>query len=200
MSDTITFLREWISDPLRVAAVAPSGEALADLITREVGPDTGPVIELGPGTGAFTRALLRRGVSEEDLALVEYGSDFARLLALRHPRARVLWMDAARLGAHPDLLEGRQAGAVVSGLPILSMNARKQFMILAGAFAHLRPGGAFLQFTYGPVCPVPRATLERLGLRSRRIGTTLRNLPPASVYRISLRDRRQRGRTTATID
>ncbi len=145
------------------------------------------MIEFGPGTGAFTRALLARGIPEEDLTLVEYGSDFARLLALRHPKAQVLWMDAARVGAYPDLLRGRRAGAVVSGLPILSMSPRKQLTILAGSFSHLRPGGAFLQFTYGPACPVPRVLLERLGLRARRVGRTLCNLPPASVYRITRR-------------
>ena len=184
--DLIPFFWAWISNPLRVAAVAPSGNALADLITREISSDTGPVLELGPGMGAFTRALLARGVSETDLTLIEYGSDFVRLLSVRFPSARVLWMDASWL-AREKIFEGAPLGAVVSGLPLLAMPPRKVMAILAGAFAHLRSGGAFYQFTYGPRCPVPRPLLDRLGLKATRIGRALVNVPPAAVYRISRR-------------
>lgn len=185
-TDHLRFLRAWAGDPLRVAAVAPSGDALARLITSEVDPSAGPVLELGPGTGAFTRALLARGIRESDLTLVEYGSEFARMLEFRFPQARVLWLDAAQLANHP-LFEGAPLASVVSGLPLLSMPPRKVMAILAGSFSYLRPSGSFYQFTYGPRCPVPRPILDRLGLKATRIGSTLRNLPPASVYRLSRR-------------
>ncbi|WP_342363005.1 hypothetical protein [Terrarubrum flagellatum] len=185
-SDHFSFFRSWIADPLRVAAVAPSGEALARLITCEIARDDGPVLELGTGTGVFTRALLARGVRESDLTLVEHGSDFARMLQHRFPQARVLWLDAARIGAY-DLYAGAPVAAVVSGLPLLSMPPRKVMAILSGAFAVMRTGAAFYQFTYGPRCPVPRPILDRLGLQATRIGGAWRNLPPASVYRISRR-------------
>ncbi|ARM10754.1 UNVERIFIED_ORG: phospholipid N-methyltransferase [Rhizobium esperanzae] len=67
------------------------------------------------------------------------------------------------------------------------MSPRKIASILAGVFTYMRPGGAVYQFTYGPRCPVPRPILDRLGLKAVRIGGTVRNLPPASVYRISRR-------------
>jgi phospholipid N-methyltransferase len=159
--------------------------ALAEIITSEISPETGGVLELGPGTGAFTRAILARGVEERDLTLVEFGSDFARLLQFRFPEAKVLWMDAAWLG-RTELTRG-PFGAVVSGLPLLSMPSRKVMAIMAGAFAHLRPGGAFYQFTYGPRCPISRRILDRLGLRAVCIGGTMRNIPPAAVYRITRR-------------
>ncbi|WP_276199835.1 methyltransferase domain-containing protein [Chelatococcus sp. XZ-Ab1] len=189
-SDLVQFLRAWCADPARVGAVAPSGAALAELITREIGPASAPVIELGPGTGAFTEAILARGVDARDLVLVEYGSDFARLLQARFDRARVLWMDAARL-AQVELFDGRPAGAVVSGLPLLNLSPRKVMAILDGAFRHLRPQGAFYQFTYGMRCPVPRTILDRLGLRATHLGRTVRNVPPAAVYRITARPQRR---------
>jgi len=185
-SDLVQFLRAWCADPVHVGAIAPSGPALAELITREIGPGSAPVIELGPGTGAFTEAILARGVDASDLVLVEYGSDFARLLQARFGRARVLWMDAARL-AQVDLFEGRQAGAVVSGLPLLNLSPRKIMAILDGAFRHLGPQGAFYQFTYGMRCPVPRTILDRLGLKATLLGRTVCNVPPAAVYRITAR-------------
>jgi len=183
-SDYFRFFRSWVANPLRVAAVAPSGDSLSRLMTEEISPSDGPVLELGPGTGAFTRALLDRGVDENDLTLVEYGSDFARLLQFRFPRARVLWMDASQLASH-ELFQGATVGAVVSGLPLLSMPPGKVVSILSGAFSYVRPNGAFYQFTYGPRCPIPRPILDRLGLKARRIGGTVRNLPPEAVYRIT---------------
>ncbi|MBN9435810.1 MAG: methyltransferase domain-containing protein [Bosea sp.] len=186
VSQHLAFLRDWLSDPARVGALAPSGRSLAKLITSGISHETGPVLELGPGTGAFTQALLEQGVAPSNLTLVEYGSDFARLLDARFPDVRVLWMDAARLAQH-SLYVGAPVGAVVSGLPLLAMSPRKVTMILAGAFQLLRPGGYFVQFTYGPVCPVPRPVLDRLGLKATLVGRTLRNIPPASVYRITRR-------------
>ncbi|WP_236024676.1 class I SAM-dependent methyltransferase [Arenibaculum pallidiluteum] len=186
MAETFGFFHAWLRNPLRVAAIAPSGQALASLITSEISHDTGPVIELGPGTGAFTRALIARGVRQEDLALIEFGSEFATALHLQYPRARTLWMDAARLRM-VDLFDGRPAGAVVSGLPVLSMPPRKVIAILIGAFRKMRPDGAVYQFTYGPRCPVPPRLLDHLGLEAERIGGTLANLPPAAVYRIRRR-------------
>ena len=185
-SDYFHFLRSWIANPLRVAAVAPSGGSLSRLMTMEISSRDGPVLELGPGTGAFTRSLLERGVDEGDLTLVEYGSDFARLLEFRFPRARILWMDASKLASH-ELFKEANVGAVVSGLPLLSMPPRKVIAILSGASTCIRPNGAFYQFTYGPRCPVPRTILDRLGLKARRIGGTVRSIPPAAVYRITRR-------------
>jgi phospholipid N-methyltransferase len=185
-ADLFRFFWSWTSDPLRVAAIAPSGESLARVITREIGPSHGAVLELGAGTGVFTKALLAQGVRETDLTLVEYGSDFMRMLQLRFPQARVLWMDASQLGQY-KLFPEANVGAVVSGLPLLSMSPRKVMSILNGAFGYLKPTGAFYQFTYGPRCPVPRPILDRLGLKATRVGGTVRNLPPAAVYRITRR-------------
>jgi phospholipid N-methyltransferase len=136
----------------------------------------------------FTRALLERGVPEQMLALVESHSIFARLLRLRFPGARVFCLDAARLGKVP-IFDGASAGAVVSGLPLLSMSRRKVMAILGASFRHLRPDASFYQFTYGSRCPVPRVILDRLGLKARRLGAIAANVPPATVYRIHRRRR-----------
>lgn len=181
-----TFFREWLSNPLRVASVAPSGRALAEMMTRDIDASSAPVIELGPGTGIFTDALLARGIPEDQLALIEKGTNFAVLLRRRHPLATVLEMDATRLG-RATLFDGEKAGAVISGLPVLAMPPRVVMQIVHGCFVHLRDGGALYQFTYGPTCPVKRQILDRLGLEAKRIGGAFINLPPASVYRITRR-------------
>ncbi|MGV2102538.1 class I SAM-dependent methyltransferase [Rhizobium sp. 21-4511-3d] len=184
-SDTFVFLRAWLRNPLRVASAIPSGRSLGQLITQEIDPACGRVIELGPGTGVFTRALIGRGVAESDLVLIEKGREFTGMLAERFPQAAIVESDAAKIG---QLELGGPAGAVVSGLPLLSMPPRQVMSILAGAFRHLGNQGKFYQFTYGPRCPVPRPILDRLGLKAVLVGRTIQNFPPAAVYRISRRN------------
>lgn len=184
--DIRVFMRAWALDPLRIASVVPSGRSLARAMTAAISAETGAVIELGPGLGSFTRELLRRGICETRLALIESCDAFVARLQGLFPNTSVIGMDASRL--HRVELFGRgQAGAVVSGLPLLSMPMGKVMAILRGAFGHLRPDGAFYQFTYGPFCPVPRRVLDRLELQAARVGRALLNFPPASVYRIQRR-------------
>lgn len=179
--ERVRFLKAWARAPLRIAAVAPSGQALARLMTQDLSALSGPVIELGPGTGAFTRAILAAGVKPEDLTLVEAEPSFVVDLRHRFAPARVVCMDAAELSKLPA---GAPAGAVVSGLPLLSMPPHAVEAVLTGAFAAMRPDGVFLQFTYGPRCPIRKSVLAQLGLEAERVGGTLANVPPAAVYRI----------------
>lgn len=186
VADAIRFIRAGLLRPRQVGALFPSGAALAQLITSEIGPSTGKVLELGPGTGVFTRALIDRGVHERELTLVEANERFALVLHRNFPEARLLQCDAARLAAS-DLGSFGPVRAVVSGLPLLNMPLRKIFAIVAAAFGHLCEGGALYQFTYGRNCPIPRPILDRLGLKAVVVGRTLYNLPPATVYRITRR-------------
>ncbi len=183
-ADQCAFFRDWISDPLRVASIFPSSNSLGRLITHEIAGKHAPVIELGPGTGVFTRHLVERGIPEHSLALIESGEEFATLLTERFPSAHIFCMDASLLD-RVKLFDGELAGAVVSGLPLVSMSNQRIMAVLHSSFAHLRPGGAFYQFTYGVCCPISRSILESCGLRAQRLGGTLLNIPPASVYRIS---------------
>jgi phosphatidylethanolamine/phosphatidyl-N-methylethanolamine N-methyltransferase len=183
-TDYKTFVRTWATEPVRTGAILPSGDALSRLITSEITRNTGQILELGAGTGVFTKMLLSKGVREDDLTLVETAPEFGRLLQLRFPRTRVLAADARAL-LDDRLYEGRTLGAVISGLPLLSFSSFDVADIIMGAFTYLKPSGNFYQFTYGLKSPVPRAVLDFFGLEAKRIGWTLRNLPPAAVYRIS---------------
>ncbi len=188
LNDTLDFLRAWLRDPRGIGAVTPSGAALARLMTSHVSQLDGPVIELGPGTGALTRALLARGVPPHRLALIEADPHFAEALSQRYPQAKILHMDAAHLGQTDSLFGNERACAVVSGLPLLSMPASQVAAIVQGVFERqLRAGGMFYQFTYGMRCPLPAALLRQLNLQAQRVGSALLNLPPAAVYRISQR-------------
>ena len=98
--DEVAFIRHWIDKPLSMGAVTPSGKMLARAMARCVDPDTsGPVIELGSGTGAVTKALVARGVDPSRLVLVEFNPSFCRLLRTRYPEATVIQGDAYRIAA-----------------------------------------------------------------------------------------------------
>src|ERR1051325_11026610 len=84
LDDEVRFIRSWIEKPLSTGAVMPSGKVLARTMARYVDPQSnGPVIELGPGTGPVTQALVQQGVDPARLVLVEFNPMFCRLLRSR---------------------------------------------------------------------------------------------------------------------
>jgi len=186
VAERLRFYHAWRANPQGIGAVVPSSARLARAITRHVSAAHGPVIELGSGTGVFTRALLDCGVAERDLALVEMDTHFAQQLAQDFPQAELHAMDASKL-ARQTVFDGRAAGAAICGLPLLNFPLKTRIGILRGTFAHLAPGGAFYFFTYGLHCPLPRRVLDHLGLRARKIDLVLVNVPPAHVWRVTRR-------------
>src|SRR5471032_8429 len=83
--DEVHFIRSWLEKPLSTGAVLPSGKALARTMARYVDQLVkGPVIELGPGTGAVTEALVEQGIEPSRLVLVEFNPDFCSLLRSRY--------------------------------------------------------------------------------------------------------------------
>ena len=176
--DLRLFLGQMLRRPRHVVALAPSSRGLARSMASMLSPETGRVAELGPGTGSLTRAILARGVARENLTLFELNPAFCTRLAALFPGVRIENRPAQEMGAAG--LSG--LGAVISGLPLLSMPDPIQRAILAASFTALRPGGVFVQFTYGPVPPVAQAIREELGLTWRKLPRVWANLPPATVY------------------
>ncbi|ENZ95156.1 phospholipid N-methyltransferase [Xanthomonas fragariae LMG 25863] len=182
----VSFFREWITAPCSIAAIVPSGRALASTITSELSERTGRVLELGPGTGVFTRAMIDKGVREKNLILLEYNQTFSSLLKQRFPHATLRQMDVCNLESVPRF-DGSCVDAVVCGLGFLNMPAHQVAAIVRGAFMHLKPGGRMYLFTYGFKCSVPAHILDALDLEAVRIGRTYWNIPPATTYRLRRR-------------
>lgn len=164
----------------------PSGPVLAKAITAEISQDTGKVLELGPGTGVFTRALLARGVTPKNLTLLEYDPKLAKLLRVRFPEVRIVSACATKL-ASLGLYDSEPVGAIVSGLPLLSMPENTVQDIIEGSFSQLREKGSLYQFTYRPMCPIPRKVMRALDLKSVCTSFSMRNLPPAWVFAVRRR-------------
>jgi phosphatidylethanolamine/phosphatidyl-N-methylethanolamine N-methyltransferase len=177
-SDTALFFRQLLRNPRQVSAIAPSSPFLARAMARSLGPATGRIVEFGPGTGSLTRGILNSGVRPEDLTCFELDPDFAATLRRTFPGVTIHHAGADHAADH--VAPG--VGAVVSGLPLLSMPAPVVTAIVGAAFRILKPGAPYIQFTYGPKPPVPESVQEALGLRAERGPHVLLNLPPARVY------------------
>jgi len=178
--DEVRFIRSWLEKPLSIGAVTPSGRVLARAMARYVEPDLpGPIVELGPGTGPVTEALVAHGVDPARLMLVEFNPTFCQLLRVRFPAATVIQADAYGLRRALSTLLRQPAAAMVSGLPMFTKPARTRLRLLRDALALLLPGAPFIQFTYAVVPPIPRPSVGVTTEASERIWM---NLPPARVW------------------
>ncbi len=183
-----TFFRQWLKNPLGIAALSPSGRQLARQMIQELPKGARRVVELGGGTGVFTRALLKHGIAAQDLLVLELNEALYQHLHSSFPNVQVVCGDARELqtiAQKSGYADGGLADAVLSGLGLLSMSRRTQREILEAAFSVLGPEGRLIQFTYGPTCPVSREVLSELRLSARRAGFALLNVPPAAVYVIT---------------
>jgi phosphatidylethanolamine/phosphatidyl-N-methylethanolamine N-methyltransferase len=180
LDDEVRFLRSWIEKPLHMGAVMPSSKLLARTMAQYVDVDSkGPVVELGPGTGAITNALIEHGVDQKRLVLVEYNPGFCALLRDRYPHAKVVQGDAYKLRDSLLKVLDVPASAVVSGLPLVTKPMLTRLKLVRDAFAALAPGAPFVQFTYSVAPPIPKSLPGVSTEASERIWM---NLPPARVW------------------
>jgi phosphatidylethanolamine/phosphatidyl-N-methylethanolamine N-methyltransferase len=177
MNDQLQFLRSLIARPGGIGAIAPSGPALARAMATQTDPNQpGQLLELGPGTGVVTKALIARGFAPERITAIEYDSDLAALVAQRFPNVRVIRGDAfdldKTLGASAPFM------ATVSSLPLLNFPPAQRAALMIQVFERLALAAPFVQFSYGlhaPVDPPKGVTLTRAAV-------VLLNLPPARVW------------------
>jgi phosphatidylethanolamine/phosphatidyl-N-methylethanolamine N-methyltransferase len=180
LDDEVRFLRSWIEKPLHMGAVMPSGKLLARTMAQYVDIDSkGPVVELGPGTGAITSALIEHGVDQKRLVLVEYNPGFCALLRDRYPQAKVVQGDAYALRDSLRNALQAPASAVVSGLPLVTKPMLTRLKLIRDAFLALAPGAPFVQFTYSVVPPIPKSLP---GVSTEASERNWMNLPPARVW------------------
>ena len=179
MSDLALFRRRLLKNPRQVSAIAPSSRTLARAMTLGLGPNSGPVVEFGPGTGRFTEAILARGVPPENVTLFELDEEFVDYLRGKFPGVTVHRLPAQEA----TRLVPAGVNTVISGLPLLSMPAEVREGIVNAAFAILAPRGHYVQFTYGARPPLTAETITALGLKVNKGHKVWANLPPATVYR-----------------
>ncbi len=150
INDTTLFVQEWLQTPRKTASVAPSSRALSKAMAQWVNPQSKHfVLELGPGTGAITRALLKHGVPEDRIVCIENNPKMAEVLRERFPRTHIIDGDAREL----DSLLKNHFGvdcveAVISSLPLLNFSPDEAENLSNKIRAILRPRGRWVQYSY----------------------------------------------------
>ncbi len=177
MTDTMLFFRQLLSRPKQISAIAPSSRYLARAMTASL-KSLDRVVEFGPGTGVFTKAILAAGVRPQDLTLFEFNPDFVAHLRAAFPGVTVHNARAQSAATHVE----PGVTAVISGLPLLSMPLEIRESIVRAAFDILAPEGRYVQFTYGPRPPISDGQIAALGLGVKQTAYVLFNLPPARVH------------------
>lgn len=170
--------------PKAIGAVAPSSPKLSRLMASPLHASSAPVLEIGAGTGAITRAILDRGVSPERLFIVERDPELAAFLRRQFPCVHVNCGDARHCGTL--LAHHRIAGfqTIVSSLPLLNFHHAQRMELIETMLRVLTPDGELIQYTYGGRCPIPA---RRFGLYAECSGRVWQNLPPAAVWRFRKR-------------
>lgn len=181
MRGTLTFFGQMAAKWRETGAIAPSGPHLAKIMARTVGPlEPGEVIiELGPGTGAFTKELAKQ-YPDNPVVAIEFNPVFVRRLRVILPGVTIIEGCASQLPTHLAALgvAPDRVGAVVSGLPLLVMPKELSRGIFAAIARVLPPGRPYVQFTYSE-----RAwrRFEPNGFHPAKPRKVWLNFPPAVV-------------------
>ncbi len=180
IADEVRFIRSWAENPLTTGAVSPSGPDLARRMAKFIEIErSGPILEIGPGTGVVTKAILERGIAPSRLAALEFNPEFCQLLRRRYPDMAVVEGDAYHLSETLAEVEPGSLASIVSSLPLFTRPKEDRRALLMDAFKLLQPGAPFIQFSYALVPPIAP---EVSGFSVERTGWIVLNLPPARVW------------------
>ncbi len=181
----LRFVESFLRDPLSVGSCWPSSSALCHAVVDPCEFQPGDtVVELGPGTGAFTELLLERMDGRGRLLAMEISETNIAELRRRLPHCQTIHDSAEHL---PKYLSPRRATCIISGLAWGNMLAATQDRMLAAVLKSLTPGGQFVAFAYAHATWFPtsrrfRRRLQENFARVKRTPIIWRNFPPAYVY------------------
>lgn len=178
--EEIRFFKGWMEGPKQVGAILPTSGVTARRMASVINPQSGlPVLELGPGTGIITKAILERGISPENLVSIEYSTDFYQHLTKTIEGVRFINGDAFDLDNILGDFKDRQFDAVISAIPMLSFPMERRIWLLEDLLNRMPHGRPVMQITYGPVSPII-ARPDRY--RIKHFDFVVRNLPPAQLW------------------
>ena len=178
--DELKFFKGWIDKPKAVGSIVPTSSVTARKMASVIDPGSGlPVLEVGPGTGVITRAILARGVKPENLYTVEYSADFVRHLRRLYPKVNVIEGDAFNLAATLGGRRGMVFDSIISGVPLLNFPVARRIAYLEDLLNRLPDGRPVVQLTYGPLSPIPPG---RGNYTVEHFHFIVRNIPPTQLW------------------
>jgi phosphatidylethanolamine/phosphatidyl-N-methylethanolamine N-methyltransferase len=178
--EELKFFRGWIDKPRAVGSIIPTSSVTARRMASVIDPKSDlPVLEVGPGTGVITRAILARGIRPERLYAVEYSYDFVRHLRRNHPKLNVIQGDAFDLDRTLGEDRGLTFDCVISGVPLLNFPVEQRVRYLEDLLSRIPPGRPVVQLTYGPLSPIPAGKGD---YTVKHFDFVIRNIPPTQLW------------------
>lgn len=178
--EELRFFRGWIDKPKAVGSIVPTSSVTARRMASVVDPASGlPVLEVGPGTGVITRAILARGVAPENLYAVEYSPEFVRHLRSHCPGVKVIQGDAFDLDTALGEDSKLTFDCVISAVPLLNFPVAERVRYLESLLNRIPAGRPVLQITYGPLSPIP---VGRGDYTVKHFDFIFRNIPPTQLW------------------
>ncbi|NLS01977.1 methyltransferase domain-containing protein [Rhizobium sp. P32RR-XVIII] len=178
--EEIRFFKGMMQGPKTVGSIVPTSSITARKMASVVNVNSGlPVLELGPGTGAITKAILGRGVKPENLVAIEYSTDFYEHLVRLYPGVRFINGDAFSLDKTLGALKDQTFDSVVSAVPLLNFPMQARIALLESLLDRIPAGRPVVQISYGPVSPII-ARPERYHIK--HFDFIVRNIPPAQLW------------------
>jgi phosphatidylethanolamine/phosphatidyl-N-methylethanolamine N-methyltransferase len=180
--ENLLFFKQLMKNPRSLGAVAPSSYKLADFICQHVPVDDNFIVEVGAGTGRLTQALLKSGLDPSHLAIVELDKDMCAFLKKNFPQVKVIQGNACELDTLLPLSWQGRVGTIISGIPMRNVSLDHHKLMVTSFLKVLKESGNILQFSYGPLSPL---SVKKLGLKKKRLGHILLNIPPATIWQYS---------------
>ncbi|PSJ62193.1 phospholipid N-methyltransferase PmtA [Pseudaminobacter soli (ex Li et al. 2025)] len=178
--DELRFFKGWIDKPKAVGSIVPTSSITAKRMASVANPASGlPVLELGPGTGVVTRAILARGIAPQNLYAVEYSAEFAEHVRRIYPGVNVIQGDAFDLDRTLGEFANLKFDCAISAVPLLNFPTSKRVDYINGVLDRLPVGRPVIQITYGPLSPVPARRGE---YTVEHFDFVIRNIPPAQLW------------------
>ena len=178
--DELRFIRGMMSTPKTVGAIMPTSGRMAARMASIIDTGSGlPVLELGPGTGVITKAILDKGVKPEDLVSVEYSSEFVRHLRGKYPGVNFINGDAFSLAETLKTYRGQKFVCVISGFPLLNFPMHQRVTLIEDLLRLIPVGRPVVQFSYGPISPV---VARPDSYTIKHFDFVVRNIPPAQIW------------------
>lgn len=178
----------FFQNPKRTGALWSSSKHLAEVITQNIGIEQAThIIEIGPGTGAFTKVILRKKPDTAKFFAVEINPKIAENLRSRFPNLDIAVRNAESL---QEMMQERampSADVIVSGIPWALLGSAEQRRILESICGALKPGGYFATFAYRFIPSIGGRNFRKKlysGIFSdiKKSELVLDNIPPAFVY------------------
>ena len=178
--EEIRFIKGMMAQPRTVGAIMPTSARTAQRMASVINPQSGlRVLELGPGTGVITKAILDRGVAPKDLVSIEYSSEFLTHLREKYPGVHFIKGDAFDLDRTLGPQDVETFDCVISGIPLLNFPMSTRVRLVESLLDRIPPGRPVVQFSYGPVSPV----IAKPGsYQIQHFDFIVRNIPPAQLW------------------